>query len=95
MDADEDFIPRSARLVNFEFRVTKKVEASEEFQEVKAETTLLIKEFRLNLKAKIMDALKIEILQLRTELYSNPVKILHSVIKGKLLSERKMLMNMS
>ena len=62
MDADEEFIPRSARLVNFDFRVPRPVEASEEFQEVQSETNLLIKEFRLNLKSKIMDALKIEIL---------------------------------
>ena len=75
--------------VNFEFRVTKKVEASKEFQEVQVETNHLIKEFKLNLKAKIMDALKIEILQLCTELYSNLFKILHSIIQVKLLSDLK------
>ena len=87
MEADEDFIPRSARLVNFDFRVTRKVETSEEFQEVQAETNLLIKEFRFNLKSKIMDALKIEIFLQRKDLYSNLVKALHSIIQGKLLSD--------
>jgi len=89
MDADEEFIPRSARLVNFDFRVPRPVEASEEFQEVQAETNLLIKEFRLNLKGKIMDALKIDILLQRTALYSNLVKVLHSTIQAKLLSDNK------
>ena len=89
MEDDEDFIPRSARLVNFDFQVPKQVEASEEFQEVKAQTNQIIQEFRIHLKGKIIDALKIEILLLRKELYLNLVQQLHAIIQGKLLSDKK------
>ena len=61
MDDDEDFIPRSARLVEFNFRTSKMVEDSPEFQTVKADTIILVKEFRFALKVKIMDTLRIEI----------------------------------
>ena len=89
MEGDDTFIPRSARLMNFEFRVSKEVETSEEFLEVKAETEVIIKEFRLNLKDKIMDTLKIEILSTRQKLYENLVKEIYSIIQAKLLSEKK------
>ena len=58
MENDDDFIPRSARLMNFEFMVSKQVECSEEFLGVKVETEALVKEFRLNLKGKIIEILK-------------------------------------
>ena len=89
MEGDDTFIPRSARLMNFEFRVSKEVETSEEFLEVKAETEVIIKEFRLNLKDRIMDTLKIEILSTRQKLYENLVKEIYSIIQAKLLSEKK------
>ena len=60
MTHDDDFIPRSARLVNFDFRVSKKVEDHPEFLMVKADTDTLVHNFRLALKSKIVDTLKIE-----------------------------------
>ena len=89
MESDEDFIPRSARLMNFEFMVSKQVESSEEFLGVKVETEALVKEFRLNLKGKIMETLKIEILILRQNLYENFAKDIHAIIQAKLISEKK------
>ena len=89
MENDVDFIPRSARFVHFDFEVSKQVETSEEFQEVKAQTDLLIQELRLNLKDQVMEALKIEILILRKDLYINLVKEIYSIIQGKLLVEKK------
>ena len=38
MDDDPDYIPRSANLINFEFRVTKEVENHAEFFVKKADT---------------------------------------------------------
>ena len=70
MDDDADFIPRSARLVNFEFRVTKKVENHPEFRVIKTDTDSLVHEFRLALKQKIADTLRIECSILRAELYA-------------------------
>ena len=77
MESDEDFIPRSDRLMNFEFMVSKQVESSEEFLGIKLETEELVKEFRLNLKGKIMQTLKIEFFILRQDLYENFTKEIH------------------
>ena len=88
MDDDSDFIPRSARMVNFEFRVTKKVENSPEFLAIKAETDTLVLEFKLNLKQKIMDTLRIECLMLREEFYEQLVTKLHFVVKAQLLTKQ-------
>ena len=71
MDDDSDFIPRSARMVNFDFRVTKKVENSPEFLAIQADTNTLVQEFRQALKQKIKQTLKIEIDLLRTEFYEH------------------------
>ena len=89
MDDDSDFIPRSARLVNFEFRVTKKVENNPEFLVIKADTDTLVEEFRLALKQKIMQTLKIECDLLRTELYEHLCINLHLVVQAFLITEQK------
>ena len=54
MDDDSEFIPRSARMVNFGFRVTKVVENSLEFLAIKADTDTLVLEFKLALKQQVM-----------------------------------------
>ena len=54
MDDDSDFIPRSARMVNFDFRVTKKVGNSPEFLSIKTDTETLVIEFRLAFIQKIL-----------------------------------------
>ena len=77
---DDEFIPRSARLGNFEFRVSKQVEASDAFLEVQAETNVIMQDFRLALKLKVMVTLRIEIGILRKALYNNLVKELHDIV---------------
>ena len=89
MEDDAEFIPRSARLVEFEFRTSKKVEDSPEFQTVKADTISLVSEFRLALKAKIIATLKIEIALLRTEMYENLMQSIHKCITAHLISDQK------
>ena len=87
MEDDTEFIPRSARLVNFEFRVTKKVEVLPEFLEVQAATNVMIQDFRFDLKVKIMQTLQIEINLLRESLYQNLAKELHSIVQATLVSK--------
>ena len=89
MDDDSEFIPRSARLVNFEFRVTKKVENNPEFLVIKADTDTLVEEFRMALKQKIMQTLKIECDLLRTELYKHLCINLHLVVQAFLITGQK------
>ena len=88
MDDDSDFIPRSARLVNFEFRVTKKVENSPEFLAIQADTDTLVQEFRQALKQKIRQTLKIEIDLLRTEFYEHLCTSFHLVVQAFLITEQ-------
>ena len=89
MDDDEDFIPRSARLVELNFRTSKMVEDSPEFQTVKADTIILVKEFRFALKLKIMDTLRIEIALLRTELYRDLTEGINKSVTALLITENK------
>jgi len=89
MENDDEFIPRSARLVNFDFRVSKKVEDHPEFLVVKADTDTLVHNFRLALKSKIVDTLKIECALLRTELYENLVTSVHLAVQAQLVSEQQ------
>jgi len=88
MEDENDFIPRSARLINFDFRVTKKVENSPEFLAIKTETDTLVLEFKMNLKQKIMDTLRIECMMLRTELYEHLATKLHYVVTAQLLTRQ-------
>ena len=88
MEDDEEFIPRSARLVDFEFRTSKQVEDSPAFQAINAETITLVKEFRLALKSKIMATLKIEIELLKKELYEKLMKSINTCINAHLISEQ-------
>ena len=88
MDDDSDFIPCSARLVNFEFRVTKVVEIDPEFLVIKADTDTLVLEFKLALKQKIMKTLQLECRQLRAKLYENLCINLHLVVQAYLITEQ-------
>ena len=65
MDDDEDLIPCSARMVNFEFWVTKKVEYDPDFLVIKAGTETLVLDFKLAPKVKIMQTLQIECISIR------------------------------
>ena len=89
MEDDDEFIPRSARLVNFEFRVTKEVENSEEFKTVNAETQIIIQDFRIDLKLKVMATLRIDIALIRDSLIQNFMKHLNLITKAKLLTDKK------
>ena len=84
MEDDDEFIPRSARLVNFEFRVTKEVEASPDFVAIKEETTNLVSDFKIHLKMKIMETLRIEIALLKEKMYNNLAKDMDRVVVAPL-----------
>ena len=89
MEDDAEFIPRSARLVNFEFRVSKEVEDSPEFVDINAETTGLMNDFKINLKHQITKVLEIEINFLQSHLYTNLMKQIYHVVQAILVSEGK------
>ena len=91
MDDDKEFIPRSARLVNFDFRVTKKVENNPEFLVIKADTNSIVQEFKLALKLKIMHTLQLECRMLREELYENLCINLHLMVTAQLISDQSSL----
>ena len=88
MEGDEEFIPRSARLIEFEFRTSKQVEDSPAFQAINAETILIVKEFRLSLKKQIMATLKIEIDILKKECYQKLMKSINTCVTAHLISEQ-------
>ena len=52
MDDNEELVPHSTRLVNFEFQVTKKIDTSPDFIAIKADTNVLVNIFILALKEK-------------------------------------------
>ena len=60
MGDNDDFIPHSARMVDFNFRVIEKVENSQEFLVIQADTYTLVQEFKLLLQHKIMETPQIE-----------------------------------
>ena len=88
MDDDSEFIPCSTRMVNFYFRVTKKVENSPEFMTIKAGTYTIVLEFKLALKQKIMKTLQVECDFLRAELYKHICIDLHMVVQAFLITEQ-------
>ena len=89
MKDDDEFIPRSARLGDFEFRVSKQVEASPEFLEVQAATNILMQDFRLALKSQVMKTLKIEINILTERLYENLARECFKIVQATLISDGK------
>ena len=60
MEANPDFIPRSARF-NFEFYIRPEIQQTDEFNLIQLSTTDLIKAFQFNLKEKIMEAMRLDI----------------------------------
>ena len=88
MDDDPDYIPRSANLINFDFRVTKQVESHAEFFVIKADTDILMTEFKKAIKLKIMEALQLECRLLREQFYENICMNLHLVVKAQLISDQ-------
>ena len=89
MSDDEDFILRSARLVNFEFRVTKEVEVYPDFVVIKDDTTNLVNKFKKDLKTKIMETLEIEIALLKKHLYDNLAKNIDRVVVTSIYANGK------
>ena len=88
MDDDPDYIPRSANLINFDFRVTKQVESHAEFFVIKADTDILMTEFKKAIKLKIMEALQLECRLLREQFYENICMNMHLVVKAQLISDQ-------
>ena len=50
MDDNDEFILRSARLVNFEYRITKKLEANPELLAIKDDIDAIVNKFQIALK---------------------------------------------
>ena len=91
MEDEDDFIPRSARLVNFEFRVSKEVEVSPDFVTIKEDTTALVTDFKIALKAKIMETLRVEIALLKSKMYDNLAKDMDQVVVATVTANGKTL----
>ena len=88
MDDDPDYIPRSANLINFEFRVTKEVENHAEFFVIKADTDQIMQEFKEKIKRKIMQALQLECRLLRDKFCENICINLHLIVQAQLISDQ-------
>ena len=89
LDDEKDTLPRSVtRLVNFDFKVTKKVENNPEFLVIKADTEIIVQEFKLKLKQKVMHTLQLTCRMLRDELYENLCVNLHLVTQAQLISDQ-------
>ena len=88
MDDDQDYIPRSANLINFEFRVTKEVENHDEFLVIKADTDQLMSEFKGAIKLKIMQALQLECRLLREKFYENVCTNMHLMVQAQLITDQ-------
>ena len=91
MEDDDDYLPRSTRNVDFEFRVTKQVEDTEEYKSINAETQIIMNDFRLTLKSKVKEVLIVEIKLIRDSLIENFLKHLTLVTKAQLLTDNKKL----
>ena len=89
MTDDDDFIPRSARLVNFNFRVCKEVEVNPDFAVIQEDTANLVNYFKKELKFKIMATLKIEVSILKKRLYDNLAKDMDRVVVASLTANGK------
>ena len=78
LDDEKNTLPRSVtRLVNFDFKVTKKVENNPEFLIIKADTDTLVQEFKLKLKEQVIQTLQLTCRMLREDLYENLCINLH------------------
>ena len=86
MDDNSDFIPYFSRIVNFDLRVTKKVEDSPEFMATKTDTDAIVLEFKLAQKIKIMKTIQIEYKILRDELYGHLMTNLYLVVQAQLIT---------
>ena len=91
MEDDDEYLPRSTRNVDFDFRVTKQVEDTEEYKSINVETQIIMNDFRLNLKSKVKEVLIVEIKLIRDSLIENFLKHLTLVTKAQLLTDNKKL----
>ena len=89
LDDDKDTLPRSVtRLVNFNFKVTKKVENNPEFLIIKADTDTIVQEFKLKMKEQVMQTLQLTCRMLREELYENLCINLHLITQAQLIADQ-------
>ena len=65
------------------------VEDGPEFQTVKVDTLIVVQEFRLALKNKIIETLHIELRLLKIELYKDLTEGIHKSIIAHLITENK------
>ena len=88
MQDDDEFIPRSARL-EFAFRMTKKAEATLEFQTLQEDTNKLIIDFRKGLKKQIIKATRIEIDVMYDDLHMFFCRAIRMITHSFAVAERK------
>ena len=81
MENNDTFIPRSAR-INFEFHVRPEILSTDEFSTIQSSTTDLIKDFQLNLKYKIMETMRLDILYLQKKLNSTICELIFYTSKA-------------
>ena len=86
MEGDSTTIPRSAR-IEFNLIVPRNVEERNDFIQLQADTAAIVDNFKLQLKNKIMDSIKIEIEALTAEINDLYAKSLHTIISAVCLSE--------
>jgi hypothetical protein len=86
MEADPSFIPRSAR-IEFSINLSKKAEATAEFQTLHAETERMLQDFRLGLRRQVISAAKIEYNVLSHEIQTDLAMSLRIVTQAFLIGE--------
>jgi hypothetical protein len=80
MDADDEYVPVSAR-VAFKLQAWKEAEESTEFTTLTTETNTIVKAFQLNLKEKIIKNIKLECDVLRVKIRQELCESLFSVVE--------------
>lgn len=86
MESDPSFIPRSARL-EFTLHMSKKAEATAEYQALHEETERMLQQIRLGLKQKVIAATKIEYKVLCDEIRTDLARSLRIITRAFLIGE--------
>jgi hypothetical protein len=86
MESDPAFIPRSARL-EFTLHMSKKAEATAEYQALHEETERMLETFRLGLKRQVVSAGKIEYKVLCQDIQTDLAQSLRIITRAFLIGE--------
>ena len=88
---DDDFIPRSARKVDFQFYVSTDVENSPEFTAIKEETDAIVVNFRKTCKDQILKVMQVEVRILEARAKTFFVASIAKITKATLISNQNAL----